>query len=1175
MRPTFLVLCALVLPLSAFSPVDRNARDIVRRQEGRPPPANPAPPAASAPASNTAASDNAAATGTGEAEASKESTPASASEPESAPASASASGSAAKSDSPASTTATASETAAMTQESASVPSDKDAPEAIPSDVAVTTDPNVLPLKPSITPGLSVAGVIMLLSGIGYTLVGIKERRVHIALSMAYLTSLAVTVLIVYVMNPPISNAIQGAYVVAAVLTGVIFGALSLVFTEVTEGLGCLLGGFCVSMWLLVLKPGGLLTSVAGKAALISAFTAAAYALSFSRYTRNYGLIVSTSFAGATVVILGIDCFSQAGLKEFWIYIWALNDKIFPLNTNTYPHTRGIRVEIAGVILIFLLGIVSQLKLWKMIKERREKKELDRLQDEQDLDKIETDVGRRVEATNDRERADWEAVYGNGEYKSREKADSGLGDELASTRKSSTSNSDAREQPNQSHDVIELDDMEQAHETGHPGPLVTGARDRPSVMVHVAEDEETRREIGVERKPSTSADPAKSARSSVRDFGATFTLPSPSYDTSRGVDAQAGTMPKRNSARSSVPPAPEVVPLPFKVPTAEDANTEDGRSSVATFAESDHAVVRRKSKRASAASALNRLSRGSRGTPRHSLAMSESSEALVVPHEEDDRASSVAATVDDLTDDQESLPSQSRGTPVPFGEDVEPSNGHPGQTIRRVSSQSSIADVEPETPKDGVQRYSLNRDGDVASVPRIMGENQGGDSDATTPIGAETDGFAVPPSSGSPQRKISTGSKMKASKSLKSVRSGAASEVLGRHSVTSLNGQLPEHLSKVVMSYRTNEWAKHLDAAEKPALDEIKLPAYPSLQTSKKTEEPAPLDVEQLQQTADNAQLPPLPRSVSQASVQAPPQPLLNRSVSNLSRMSLHEGQAGNLSRAASSGSMYQQSQLQRSTSQLSFKGSSPTASRLHGSTSMPLHPLATAQRGIRSISTPALSEALTESATEESTPERSAAWRTTPSPMPTSTLIGQRDSMMRNKYSSLSMYNLASLPESRMEQQITPNDSASVYSASRASLALGGSGDDDDMPLAERKDLIQRQHQLQRPMSASQTQIFNSHQPARIPTVPDAQKREHMLATWRASIQEDLTLNQLPKAATDARRAEMLAERQQKQQSQRQQAVVSTLRESQIDERMRRGDLHDLHKEAMRRMQANANKHVS
>lgn len=124
------------------------------------------------------------------------------------------------------------------------------------------------------------------------------------------------------MKPPVSNGVQGAFFVAAFFTGIMFGALSLIFQEVTEGFGCLLGGFCLSMWFLCLKDGGLITSPTGKAIFVAVMSFTAFALSFSRYTREYGLIGCISFSGATATILGIDCFSRAGLKEFWLYVWG-------------------------------------------------------------------------------------------------------------------------------------------------------------------------------------------------------------------------------------------------------------------------------------------------------------------------------------------------------------------------------------------------------------------------------------------------------------------------------------------------------------------------------------------------------------------------------------------------------------------------------------------------------------------------------------------------------------------------------------------------------------------------------------------------------------------------------------------------------------------------------------
>lgn len=142
------------------------------------------------------------------------------------------------------------------------------------------------------------------------------------LSTALLMALGCEVLIFYLMHPPVPVAIQAAYLIAGVAGGLLLGGLSLIFKEVSEGFGCVLGGFCFAMWLLVLSPGGLITNKVGKIILIAVLCALGYATYISRFTRVYGLIVCTSFAGATAFVLGIDCFSRAGLKEFWLYIWG-------------------------------------------------------------------------------------------------------------------------------------------------------------------------------------------------------------------------------------------------------------------------------------------------------------------------------------------------------------------------------------------------------------------------------------------------------------------------------------------------------------------------------------------------------------------------------------------------------------------------------------------------------------------------------------------------------------------------------------------------------------------------------------------------------------------------------------------------------------------------------------
>lgn len=156
---------------------------------------------------------------------------------------------------------------------------------------------------------------------------------------------SIKVLLVYVANPPVSDAIEGAYLVAAFVPACILGGLALIFKDLLEGLGCMLGGFCLSMWFLVLKSGGLITSNGGRVGLIVALTLAGYSLSFTHYTRHYALIGCLAFSGSTVAILGVDCFSCVGLKEFWIYLWSKFPRKLSCAHQFLTHPRSERESV--------------------------------------------------------------------------------------------------------------------------------------------------------------------------------------------------------------------------------------------------------------------------------------------------------------------------------------------------------------------------------------------------------------------------------------------------------------------------------------------------------------------------------------------------------------------------------------------------------------------------------------------------------------------------------------------------------------------------------------------------------------------------------------------------------------------------------------------------------------
>ncbi|KAL9008572.1 MAG: hypothetical protein Q9173_006318, partial [Seirophora scorigena] len=741
---------------------------------------------------------------------------------------------------------------------------------IQSSGATNARAEELPVTPRITPALSVAGAILILTGLSYTLVGIKTKRLHIFLSTAYLTSLAATVLIIYVMHPPVSNAVQGAYFVAAFVTGLIFGGGSVIFADVTEGLGCLLGGYCLAMWFLVLTPGGLIKSTAGKAIFIACLTLGAFGLYLSHWTRAYGLIGAISFAGATIIVLGIDCFSRAGLKEFWLYIWDLNENVFPLHyTGPYPQTRGVRVEIAAIIIIFLIGVMSQMRIWKVIRQRREERAAERSKREQLEAQAEEDLGKRVEEGNSRDRALWEATYG-GNSRTDRHTDSGVGTETPSVGKASLSIVGANEVTNSTPESVEMSDLDQGtmcveRESSSDGK----GKARATATIRVASDEVIVQSNPGQASTGDGADPAhlaKDAQSSRANDS-----PSPVH---------AGDSVRSQGGKGKKSLSPEVVPLPFHVPMQDPSSDE--RSSMEVSIASEH----------SSTQVLNRLSRSSiqrtssQRSQRSYVATSTPEEALMLPLE-DDRASSVEATVDEVSDGDRSEGTRSEvdgttlaGLPSPAAEELlkfsPPTEPHPveqpGREILEMGLDRRSAELAPgedevktgEPINEKPEATADYASPDANHEPQLEGppnprnkvELPANSPEAATPPKAEQ-----PPSN--PGNEVELPAKSPEAATPPKVEQSPSKPAF-RDSLAVLQTS-----SKVAMAYRTNEWAKHLDRAEKPSLDEL-----PSIRRAESTshatpdaEKVAPVDVPALQQTPLNAAIP--PPNLSSASPQSP------------------------------------------------------------------------------------------------------------------------------------------------------------------------------------------------------------------------------------------------------------------------------------------------------------------
>ncbi|KAL1897484.1 hypothetical protein Cpir12675_002340 [Ceratocystis pirilliformis] len=276
-----------------------------------------------------------------------------------------------------------------------------------TSTATTAPYPALPIKVRLTPAFAIAGALLIISG--GVLAFWNNKSIQAFIGGAMLAALATIVLIVYVMNPPISKGLQCAYLVAGLVTGLALGGMSLLFREIIESLTCLLCGFCIGMWFLCLGDDGLIHVTAGRVALIAGCSFVAWSIYWIPFTRDWTLMALTSFAGATVVILGVDCYSRAGLKELWVYLWDIHADLFEYNM-TFNITKGIRAELAAIIVLWGAGIVAQAHLWRKIYSRKNAKRAEKKAARADVEALNEAAGRAMQTQLAHEKANWERTY---------------------------------------------------------------------------------------------------------------------------------------------------------------------------------------------------------------------------------------------------------------------------------------------------------------------------------------------------------------------------------------------------------------------------------------------------------------------------------------------------------------------------------------------------------------------------------------------------------------------------------------------------------------------------------------------------------------------------------------------------------------------------------------------
>ena len=772
---------------------------------------------------------------------------------------------------------------------------------------------------------------------------------------------------------------------------------------------------------------------------------------------------------------------------------AVNKNIFPVDVETYPHTRGIRAELAATIFIFVLGLVSQSKMWRIVRERRRRKSAEQKERERDANALEEAVGRKVEDDINRERAEWEAIY-DGRSPSVDTRCGSVGDGGAESEgKLGPTVVELRDLGGQTPDATDGGDVLRqpslrggVHSTG--GPQAEATRSSLPTVRGISDGAEGVGSDGLPRRWSLNRTAS----------GVKPTQPgTPSDSPGPGVNSGG-------SARSSVHvPGLPITPLPFNIPDSTPTpNEDDGTSSVSACAESTPGLVQIVEH-----PVLSRLRMSSAG---YSHVLSSSEEALLPPRRNDGEDSSVAATVDEGSDLDSTpplplppLPSATEGASAPLSHvrlGLEPAAAVPLPSSPTPGSEFDRLEDNPT----GSNRHSV-------LVPRSRAD---GLNDAFTPADAEA-------------------------KRASSIRLSQAV----------LNDQSPNQVSRVLSCYRTNEWAKHLSLADTPDLDYLE----PTEDAVVVVESSADTPVEAGGHSARAEPEPPAETVVGESRALPTKDVRLAAVTSSLAATASKEGlpllQTANQAPAAGN--------RPRAQSVASFddRRSSSTSSSSVRSLVMADAPSA---RPVRSSSNPVFRQSASSSATRLSVYRNMS--RSSQVSLPAeNTLISQRESLIYNKYGTRSSSQLTPVPE--LDAHVTPGSSTPVVDDAGVPAA-GGDG-----PLAnEQTELVQRQLSQQR-------ERFNLYQPKRYSDL-EGQRRNAMLAQWRQSLRDhSINSRQPDQQLEEARASDLHVDRQHKLHNTRHQSVAVAGADVLVDERMRRPDMLELHRIAMKRMQSGARVH--
>ncbi|KAJ7492727.1 hypothetical protein FB451DRAFT_1219404 [Mycena latifolia] len=205
-------------------------------------------------------------------------------------------------------------------------------------------------------------------------------------------------------NPP-SNVLRGLFVLASAVAGIAGGGISIFFWKASRYFIGGWGGFAFALWVQCFHNGGVISAVGFRWIFYIGCGVVGFVLCTIPKIHYHILLISTAIVGSSAFMLGVDCFTTAGLKEF--YIWNLGFRsLFPKYVNNgiqFPVSQTMQIELGLIGAVTLMGIAVQLRVLTVL--QRKLQEIAEEQKKRD-EEAEIQAAGRF-ATVLRERDEWE------------------------------------------------------------------------------------------------------------------------------------------------------------------------------------------------------------------------------------------------------------------------------------------------------------------------------------------------------------------------------------------------------------------------------------------------------------------------------------------------------------------------------------------------------------------------------------------------------------------------------------------------------------------------------------------------------------------------------------------------------------------------------------------------